>query len=46
MASAAGKRTEGFTEIIDCITRGDGIFITSHGGPLLVLIRKNNLVLE
>jgi len=38
MASAAGKRTGGFSEIIDCITRGDGIFITSHGGPLSISI--------
>jgi hypothetical protein len=38
MASASGKRTGGFPEIIDCITRGDGIFITSHGGPLSISI--------
>ena len=38
MASVAGKRTEGFDEIIKCITRGDGIFITSHGGPLSIRI--------
>jgi len=27
MASVAGKRTGGFPEIIECITRGDGIFL-------------------
>tara|TARA_R110001592_G_scaffold33135_1_gene115258 strand:- start:836 stop:2716 length:1881 start_codon:yes stop_codon:yes gene_type:complete len=34
----AGQRTKGIPEIIDCITRGDGIFITSHGGPLSISI--------
>ena len=38
MASAAGKRTGTIPDIIDCITRGDGIFITSHGGPLSISI--------
>ncbi len=38
MASAAGKRTGRIPDIIDCITRGDGIFITSHGGPLSISI--------
>ena len=34
----AGQRTKGIPGIIDCITRGDGIFITSHGGPLSISI--------
>ena len=38
MASAAGKRTHGFHQIIQAITRGDALFVTSHGGPLSISI--------